>query len=562
MPTTTPRSEPGPSRRSRFARVATAGRGLGARWGLGGGLAGARAAPLAHDLVAGTVVAAMLVPQAMAYAVLAGVPPVAGLYASAASLLVYGLIGPSRSVSVGPVAIDSLLTAQVLAGIVLLGGEEAQRLAAVLALLVAGVYLLFRLLRLGALAALLSAPMLAGFTHAAALVIAFSQIKHLAGVSVPEGGAPVEAILATLGRLGEAHGPTLFVGLGSLLVALLWRRYVGGLLGRLRVGPGAAGAAARCAPLAAVVLATLTVVILGLESRGVAVVGAVPAGWPSPSLPRATFGECLDLLPTALAIAAVGFLELLSIARTLAARRRERVRPDGELVALSLSNVASGLVGGFAVTGGLSRSMVNHQAGAASGRASLTTAVLLLVSLGLLTASFHPIPRAALAAVVVLAVSTLLEPAALWRAWRLDPLEGLVALGTLAAVLLVSVATGMAVGVGLALLVYLWRRPSGSRGVWASLFRPQAPGELLERGGPGQAGEQRYGVTGPLHLMNAAAFEEALASALVAAPAPPRLALDLARAGWVDVTAREVLRRSTERAQAEGGSLVVEGWPG
>lgn len=556
MPTTTPRSEPGSPRRAWLARLAPA------RWGLGGGLAGARGAPLAVDLVAGTVVAAMLVPQAMAYAVLAGVPPVAGLYASAASLLVYGLLGPSRSVSVGPVAIDSLLTAQALVGLALLGGDEAQRLGAVLALLVAGVYLLFRLLRLGALAALLSAPMLAGFTHAAALVIGFSQVKHLAGVAVSEGGAPIEGIVATLARLGDAHGPTLAVGLGALLAALFWKRYAGRLLAGLGVAPAAAGAAARCAPLVAVLLATLAVVFLDLERHGVAVVGAVPAGLPSLRLPSATLGEWLDLAPTAVAIAAVGFLELLSIARTLAARRRERVVPEGELVALSLSNAASSLVGGFAVTGGLSRSMVNHQAGAASGRASLVTAVLLLVSLGLLTASFDPIPRAALAAVVVLAVTTLFESSALLRAWRSDPLEGLVALGTFAAVLLVSVELGMAVGAGLALLVFLWRRPVDAPGAWASLFRPPAPGDLLERASDGPAGEQRWRARGPLHLANAAALEEALGNAFARAPAPARVRLDLSRARWVDVTAREVLRRVAEQARVDGGGFALDGLPG
>lgn len=395
----------------------------------------------------------MLVPQAMAYAVLAGLPPEVGLYASLASLLVYGLLGPSRSLSVGPVAIDSLLTAQGLALLVVLGGGEAARLAAFLAVLVAGAYLVFWALRLGALAVLLTGPVLAGFTHAAALVIAFSQVKHLARVPAPADPAPWRAIGGTLTRLGEAHGPTLTVGLGSIALLALWKKGAGPALVRAGLPAAPAAALARCAPLVTVIAAAVTVVALGLEARGVAVVGDVPVGLPVPALPRASANEALALLPTALVIAVVGFLEALSIARTLAARRGEGVHPDGELFALGLANGAAGLAGGYPVTGGLSRSMVNHLAGAVSGRASVVTALLIALSLTLLAPAFGPIPRAALAAVVVVAVAALVDLPGLARLWRHDRRDGFTALGTFVAVLVLGVEAGIGIGVALALLL-------------------------------------------------------------------------------------------------------------
>jgi SulP family sulfate permease len=411
--------------------------------------------------VAGAVVAAMLVPQAMAYAALAGLPPEVGLYASLASLLVYGLLGPSRSLSVGPVAIDSLLTAQGLAALVVLGGSEAARLAALLAVMVAGAYLLFWALRLGALAVLLTGPVLAGFTHAAALVIAFSQVRHLARVPAAEDGAPWRAILGTFARLGEAHGPTLVVGLLSIGLLVVWKRRAAALLQKVGVPAGPAAALARCAPLVTVAAAAAAVVAFGLEARGVPVVGGVPSGLPVPAWPRASGAEALALIPTALVIALVGFLECLSIARTLAARRGEGVHPDVELFALGLANGAAGLAGGYPVTGGLSRSMVNHLAGAVSGRASVVTAVLIALALTVLAPAFRPIPRAALAAVVVVAVASLVDLPGLARLWRHDRLGGVTALGTFAAVLLLGVETGIGVGVGLALLFRaLPRRPA------------------------------------------------------------------------------------------------------
>lgn len=441
------------------------------RWlpplGLGRGIRGARGAPLHNDLVAGAVVAAMLVPQAMAYAVLAGLAPEVGLYASMASLLVYGLLGPSPSLSVGPVAIDSLLTAGGLAALaVVVGSADAARLAALLALLTAGAYVLAWALRLGILAVLLTGPVLAGFTHAAALVIGFSQVKHLARVPATGEGRPWQVILDTLAHVGEAHLPTLLVGLACLALLVAWKRG-GRLFAALGAPPAVAAALGRCAPLVTVILAAGAVLALGLEGRGVPVVGDVPAGLPRLGVPAASADEALRLVPTALVIALVGFLECLSIARTLAARRGERVSADAELFALGLANAGAGLAGGYPVTGGLSRSMVNHLAGAVSGRASVVTALLLGAAVTWLAPAFHPIPRAALAAVVVMAVASLVDLPALARLWRHDRRDGWTLLGTFVAVLALGVELGIGVGVALAWALHRFvagRPPAPSQG--------------------------------------------------------------------------------------------------
>jgi SulP family sulfate permease len=448
--------------------------------GLARGLAGAAAQPFGHDLVAGLVVAAMLVPQAMAYAALAGLPAQAGLYASAASLLVYGLLGASRSLSVGPVAIDSLLTAQGLAGLAVLGTLAAQEHGAALALLAGAAYLAFWMLRLGRLAALLSAPVLLGFTHAAALVIAFSQVRHLARLAVEPGGRPLEVIGRTFGALGEAHLLTLALGLGTLLLLLAWRRAARRAFEALGAASSVAAALARAAPLVAVVLTGGLVASLALEGEGVRVVGDVPQGLPTPSWPAIPPEHWLALVPTALVVAAIGFLEAISIATTLGRLRREPVDPDAELFGLGLANAACGVVGGYPVTGGLSRSMVNHQAGALSGRASVVTSGLVVLALVALAPWFHPIPQAALAAVVVVAVAGLVDLPAFARMWRADRREGLVALGTFAAVLAIGVEVGMLVGLaleGAALLAR--RRKAGAAGHPAAGV---GPGEGASRG--------------------------------------------------------------------------------
>ncbi len=393
------------------------------------------------DLLAGLTVGAMLIPQGMAYAALAGMPPVTGLYAATVPLVVYALLGTSGQLAFGPVAIVSLLTASTLAP--LAGGDPAAyvALAGILALLVGAIQLALGLLRAGRLTAMLSHPVISGFTSAAAIVIATSQLDRLLGISVgrPEGW--LERIGALGANLGALHLPTLAVGAAAIAMLVLGRR-----LGR-RV-PVA---------LLVVVLATAAVPVLGLDGAGVAVLGEVPAGLPLPSLPMAPLDAVVALLPGAVVIALLSYLEGISVARAIARRTHDRIDPDQELIASGAANLAAGVFQGFPVAGGFSRTAVNHGAGARTPLASIFSAAAVLLALLLLAPLLRTLPEVVLAAVVITAVAKLVDLREAVHAWRVERTDG-IALGiTFLATLLLGVEIGIGVGIGASLLLSLWR---------------------------------------------------------------------------------------------------------
>ena len=418
---------------------------------------------LGADLGAGLTVAVMLVPQGMAYALLAGMPAVAGLYASTVPLVAYALVGSSRTLAVGPVAIMSLLTLAGVGALAEPGSPEFIALAGLLALMVGVLQLTLGLLRGGVIVAFLSHAVVSGFTSAAAIVIGLSQLRHLIGVPL-EADRPIMLVAEALARLGEAHLPTVVLGLGAVALLLAGK----GLPRRFPT------------PLVVVVLATLLVSLLGLSEQGVRTVGAVPAGLPLPRLPEAPLAAILDLLPIALTIAFVGFMESVAVARSLAAKDGERIDADRELAGLGLANVAAGLLAAFPVTGGFSRSAVNHQAGARSGLASVVSALLVAVTLLALTPLFRDLPQAALAALVIVAVAGLIdtaEPRHLWRVRRSDAVTLAV---TFLATLLIGVEPGILIGVGFSLAVFVWRSAFphvavmgrlDAQGVWRNVTR-------------------------------------------------------------------------------------------
>ena len=395
---------------------------------------------LGADLGAGLTVAVMLVPQGMAYALLAGMPPVAGLYASTVPLVAYALVGSSRALAVGPVAIMSLLTLAGVGALAEPGSPEFIGLAGLLALIVGALQLVLGLLRGGVIVAFLSHAVVSGFTSAAAIVIGLSQLQHLIGVPL-EADRPVMLVAEALTRLGEAHLPTVALGVAAVALLVAGKRLP-------RRFP---------TPLVVVVLATLLVSLVGLAEQGVRTVGAVPAGLPLPRLPEAPLAAILDLLPIALTIAFVGFMESVAVARSLAAKDGERIDADRELTGLGLANLAAGMLAAFPVTGGFSRSAVNHQAGSRSGLASVVTALLVALTLLALTPLFRELPQAALAALVIVAVAGLIdtaEPRHLWRVRRSDAVTLAV---TFLATLLIGVEPGILIGVGFSLAVFVWR---------------------------------------------------------------------------------------------------------
>jgi len=396
---------------------------------------------LAGDLTAGLVTAVMLVPQGMAYALLAGLPPVVGLYAATVPLILYALFGSSRQLAVGPVAIVSLLTLAGVGALAEPGSAEFVALAAALMAMVGVMQAGLGLLRAGFVVNFLSHAVISGFTSAAALVIGLSQLKHLLGVDLPREENVFVLLAHAAGEVGRTHVATLAIGLASVAVLLIGKR----LAKRFPT------------PLLVVVASSLAVWGLGLHERGVAIVGEVPAGLPGFALPQLGGGALASLLPVAATIAFVGFMESVAVAKAIAAKHRYKVDANRELVGLGLANLVGAFFRGYPVTGGFSRSAVNDQAGARTPLAGIVTAVLIGLTLLFLTDLFTYLPNAVLAAIVMVAVFGLIdvkEPVHLFRLKKVDALTlGVTFLTTLT----LGVETGILTGVGFSLLVFVAR---------------------------------------------------------------------------------------------------------
>jgi len=421
-------------------------------------LAHYRQEDLVGDVMAGIIVAIMLVPQGMAYALLAGLPPEVGLYASIVPLVIYGLLGTSRTLAVGPVAIVSLLVATGVSPLAQPGSAQYVQLALTLAFMVGIIQLVMGVVRLGFLVNFLSHPVLAGFTSAAAIVIGFSQLKHLLGVNIPRTEHFYELVVYAVEHIGASNAITVAIGLTSVAVLLYFKKGLGKQFRKIGLNPSLIVPITKSGPLFVVLGGTLLVGLFGLNSgAGVEIVGDVPAGLPPLSTPIFDLPLLQALLPTALAISFVGYMESISVAKALASKRRQKVGPDQELIALGAANFGATLTGGYPVTGGFSRSVVNFAAGANTGLASLITAVLIALTVIFLTPLFYFLPNAVLAAIIMVAVFGLIDVATLKHVWRYNKADAASMLVTFAAVLLVGIETGILVGVATAILLFIWR---------------------------------------------------------------------------------------------------------
>jgi SulP family sulfate permease len=494
---------------------------------------------LRGDLAAGLTVAVMLIPQGMAYASLAGMPPVTGLYAAIVGIIAYAVLGTSGSLAVGPVAITSLLTLSGLEAITEPEDPSYPAVAALLALTVGAILLLSGVLRLGFLVNFLSHPVISGFTSAAAITIALSQVKDLLGVDI---GRP-EGVVATLGALAEEistlSGWTLAIGLTSVVVLLAGKRF------------------APRAPIALIVMvvATLVAWAASLSERGVAVLGDVPTGFPSPQLPEMSGSLLGDLLPVALTIAVVAYAEGVSVAKAIARRTRERIDANQELIATGAANAASGLFGGFPVAGGFSRTAVNHQAGARTPLASIVTAAMLMVAVLWLTPALFHLPKAVLAAVVVVAVIGLVDVADAVETFRTRRSD-FAALGvTFAATLLVGVEPGLAIGLAFSLLMFVYRSSSPHT---TELGRVEGTLEFrnVDRW-PTRRSERiaLLRVDGPLFFANTKALEDRIAALVASRPDVDAVVLDASGIGDLDASGAHVLAELDGDLEASGVAL-------
>ena len=408
------------------------------------------------DLVAALIVTIMLIPQSLAYALLAGLPPEVGLYASVAPLVLYAIFGTSRVLAVGPVAVVSLMTAATIGELAATGSPAYWAAAITLAFLSGAMLMLMGVLRLGFLANFLSHPVISGFISASGLLIAAGQLKTLMGVKA-DGHHLLALLQALIRQAPNIHWLTLVVGVAATGFLFWVRKSLKPLISGWGFSAKAADIVAKAGPVVAIALTTALAWGLDWQAQGMKIVGTVPQGLPPLTFPVWDMALWRDLAVPALLISVVGFVESVSVGQTLAAKRRERIEPDQELVALGASNVSAAFTGGFPVTGGFSRSVVNFDAGAQTPAAGVMTAAGILLASLLLTPALYYLPLATLAATIIVAVLSLVDFDILRRTWAYSKADFIAVAATLLSTLAFGVEAGLVLGVGVSLALYLFR---------------------------------------------------------------------------------------------------------
>lgn len=411
---------------------------------------------LTDDAVAAMIVTIMLIPQSLAYALLAGLPAHVGLYASILPLVAYTIFGTSSALAVGPVAVVSLMTATAIGGLGITDPDALIAAAAMLALLSGVMLVVMGLLRLGFLANFLSHPVISGFISASGLIIALSQFKHLLGVQA-SGHTLIELVGALASKLDQINTPTLIMGVLATGFLFWVRKGLQPLLKALGLGSRMAGLLAKMGPVAVIIATIVATKGFDLNQHGVAIVGEVPQGLPSLSLPGFNADLWGSLAGSALLISIIGFVESVSVAQTLAAKKRQRIYPDQELIGLGASNLASAVSSGFPVTGGFSRSVVNFDAGAATPAAGAFSAIGIALATMFLTPFLYYLPKAALAATIIVAVLSLVDFSILRRTWVYSKADFTAVFLTLVGTLALGVEIGVSLGVVASILLYLMK---------------------------------------------------------------------------------------------------------
>jgi SulP family sulfate permease len=503
------------------------------------------------DLFAAVIVTIMLVPQSLAYAMLAGLPPVVGLYASILPLIAYAIFGTSRTLAVGPVAVVSLMTAAAIAPIAPQGSAAYLAAAVTLAFLSGLILIAMAVLRLGFLANFLSHPVISGFITASGILIAASQLKHILGIRA-EGDTLPRIIQGILGQITATNIVTLLIGAASVGFLFWVRKRLKPLLIGLGLKPRLADLLAKAGPLAAIGVSILLVVGFGLDRQGVRIVGEIPAGLPPFALPVFDADLWVQLLPAALLISLVGFVESVSVAQTLAAKRRQRIEANQELVGLGAANIAAALSGGYPVTGGFARSVVNFDAGAQTPLAGAITAIGILAATLFLTPLFRFLPQAVLAATIIVAVLSLVDLKAIRRTWAYSKADFAAMAVTILLVLFVGVEAGIVAGAALSLLLFLWRTSTPHMAIVG-----QVPGTEHFRNV-----ERHAVITDPailslrvdesLYFANARHLEDRIYAEVAARPALRHVVLMCPAVNLIDASALESLEAIADRLRAAG----------
>lgn len=509
---------------------------------------------LVNDMLAAVIVTIMLIPQSLAYAMLAGLPPEVGLYASIAPLLLYTLFGTARALAVGPVAVASLMTAAAVSPLAAQGTPEYLGAAIALAFLSGLMLLVTGFLRLGFMAAFLSHPVISGFISASGILIAASQLKHILGIKI-EGDTLLEILGGVFTHLGHINLPTLVIGAAATGFLFWARQRLKPFLIARGFAPKTAGLLSRTGPVVAVAFTVFVTWLFDLKDWGVRIVGEVPMGLPWPTLPPFDLTLWSQIAVPALMISIVGYVETISVAQTLAAKRRQRIDPDQELIALGAANIGAAVSGGYPVTGGFARSVVNFDAGAETPAAGAYTAVGMAFATLFLTPALFYLPQATLAATIIVAVLSLVDLGAIGRTLAYSRADGAAMLATILVTLLIGVETGITAGVVLSIALHLYRTSRPHVAIVG-----QVPGTEHFRNV-----ERHAVVTAPevlsirvdesLYFPNARFLEDTVYDRIAANPALRHVVLMFPAVNFVDASALESLEAINHRLKDAGVTL-------
>ena len=509
---------------------------------------------LTSDLIAATIVTIMLIPQSLAYALLAGLPPEVGLYASVLPLIAYAIFGTSSALAVGPVAVVSLMTAAAVGRVAAEGSVDYASAAIVLALLSGIMLVLMGLFRLGFIANFLSHPVISGFITASGIIIATSQAGGLLGIKT-EGHALPDLLASIIEHIGQVNWYTAAVGAVALSLLLWIRLDLGNWLARFGLRKGVATIIVRAGPVLVVFLTMAISVLLDLGAKGVSLVGQVPQGLPMLSLPNFNLDTIQQLAVPALIISILGFVESISVAQTLAAKRRERVAPNQELIGLGASNIAAAIGGGYPVTGGFARSVVNFDAGAATPAAGAFTAIGIAGASLVLTPFLAILPKATLAATIVVAVLSLVDFSILKRAWAYSKADFAAVGITLVGTLLLGVEVGISLGVGASILVFLYRSSQPHAAVVGLVPGTEHYRNVKRHKVVTVPGVLSVRIDESLYFANARYLEDLITNQVAANPGLTDVVLMCSAVNAIDMSALESLEAIVERLSDLGVRL-------
>ena len=506
---------------------------------------------LTNDLVAAVIVTIMLVPQSLAYALLAGLPAEMGIYASIVPIIFYAIFGTSRALAVGPVAVVSLMTAAAIGKVAAPGSPEYIVAALTLAFLSGAFLLGMGLLRLGFLANFLSHPVIAGFITASGILIATSQIKHILGIKV-SGDTMPEMLEGIFTHLGDTNLFTVVIGLSATAFLFWVRKGLKPLLMRAGLGKRLTEIGTKAGPVAAVVVTTLFVWLFGLADHGVRVVGDVPQSLPPLTMPSFSPDLWGSLIGSAILLSVIGFVESISVAQTLAAKKRQRIAPDQELIGLGAANIGAAFTGGYPVTGGFSRSVVNYDAGAETPAAGAFTAVGLAFAALLLTPLIYFLPQATLAATIIVAVLSLVDFSILKKTWAYSKSDFSAVSATILLTLLFGVEAGVSAGVALSILIHLYKSSRPHMAVVGQVPGSEHFRNVLRHEVVTQPDILTLRVDESLYFANARFLEDKLYDMVAARPDLKHVILMCPAVNAIDMSALESLEAINERLRDLG----------